>query len=129
VAAIRERETETAPAVDEPARPEPFEATCPHCSEAVIAAYVEGELVVAERFEWEPRAACYLCSTIEARGQKRGQCTRCGSTSYVGEQRPKGRMLAVDVAWSDEGGVRVIGPRTSRRRGEGLYRLHRCYLP
>jgi hypothetical protein len=35
-------------------------------------------------------------------------------------------MLAVDVAWSDEPHVRVIGPRTGRRKGEALYALHAC---
>jgi hypothetical protein len=35
-------------------------------------------------------------------------------------------MLAIDVAWSDEGNMRLIAPSTPRRRGEGLHALHEC---
>jgi hypothetical protein len=33
-------------------------------------------------------------------------------------------MLAIDVAWSDEGHVRLVGPHTTRRKGEALNALH-----
>lgn len=105
---------------------EPFLTTCKLCQCAVIAAVIGGELVLADPFEWEPRAACPYCGHVAGRGHKRGQCPRCDSSGYVGEERPRTRVLAIDVAWSDEGGVRLIGPRTSRRRGEGLYQLHHC---
>lgn len=35
-------------------------------------------------------------------------------------------MLAIDIAWSDEGHVRLIGQKTTRKRGEALYTLHAC---
>jgi hypothetical protein len=44
----------------------------------------------------------------------------------VGEPRPYGQMLAVDVAWGDHIHLRLIGPNTDRRRGEALYPLHVC---
>lgn len=105
---------------------EPFRTTCGVCKEPVIAAVIAGKLVLADPFEWEPRAACPYCGHVEGRGHRRGQCPRCDSSSYIGEDRPRTRMVAIDIAWSDEGGVRIIGPKTSRRRGEGLYRLHIC---
>lgn len=81
----------------------------------------------AEPYEWEPRAACYTCSRYNANGRTRfTACERCGGSGYVGRPRPPGRMLAWDAAWCDESHLRVIGPRTERRRGEALYEPHVC---
>lgn len=105
---------------------DPHRGVCPDCLGPVLIALLGEHVVVAEPHEWEPRARCYVCSTIAARGQRRSNCDRCGGSGYVGERRPAGRMLAVDVAWSDEGHVRLVGPRTTRKRGEALYALHAC---
>ena len=59
-------------------------------------------------------------------GDRAGHCTRCDGSGYVGTKRPAERMLGVDLAWSDDGYVRLVGPRTKRMRGEGLYSLHSC---
>lgn len=83
-------------------------------------------VVMADPYEWEPRARCYVCQKQATRGMKRARCDRCDGTGYVGEHRPPGKMLAWDVAWSDEGHVRIVGERTERRRGEAFYRLHVC---
>lgn len=83
-------------------------------------------IFVADLPEWEPRAACYVCSRQSMQGKKRSNCDRCGGSGYVGESRPPGEMLGWDVAWSDEGHVRLVGERTRRRRGEALYRRHAC---
>lgn len=111
---------------DRPPAPEPRYGSCPGCAGRVLVVAVKGREVMADTFEWEPRAACPYCGHVEGRGHTRGQCPRCDSSGYVGEQRPARRVLAIDVAWSDEGGVRIIGPGTVRRRGEGLYPLHSC---
>lgn len=83
-------------------------------------------LFIADLPEWEPRAACYVCERHKAKGEKRRRCDRCNGTGFVGEPRPPGPMLGWDVAWSDEGHVRVIGPGTKRRKGEALYLPHAC---
>lgn len=86
-----------------------------------------GRLKVAER-----NTAPLDCEACEGRGYlvvkvvKRPDCTHCDGSGYVGEHRPEGELLAVDCAWSDEGHVRLIGPNTSRRKGEALYRAHAC---
>lgn len=128
---------------------------CANCLEPVLAVIVRDELVLADPYEWTPLGACPVCSPpgvcgfcglelpegtpdgqrycgsvhrkAAHRARKRGErCSRCGGTGVVGARRPPGPMLAIDVAWSDEGHVRVIASRTSRRRGEGLYPLHVC---
>lgn len=108
---------------------------------------------MADAYEHEPRARCYMCAGVESRvkecpkcrgsgsyregickrcegsgevANKRANCHRCGGSGYVGSARPVGQMLAIDVAWGDEGHVRLIGPRTSRRKGEALYNVHSC---
>jgi len=73
-----------------------------------------------------------VCGGCEGRGYivqrivQRPDCSHCDGSGYVGEHRPDGELLAVDCAWSDDGHVRVIGPSTSRRKGEALYREHAC---
>jgi hypothetical protein len=108
---------------------EPHRGLCTECFRPVLVALVKRTVVVAEVHEWEPRAACFVCATIRARGQHRERCDRCGGSGYVGAARPPGRMLAIDVAWSDESHVRLIGPRTTRKRGEALYEIHSCASP
>lgn len=105
---------------------EPHREVCGGCSRPVLVAMVRGARIVADPHEWEPRASCYVCSTIKARGQRRTNCDRCGGCGYVGSKRPPGTLLAVDVAWSDGGHVRTVGPRTPRRKGEALHELHCC---
>jgi hypothetical protein len=133
----------------------PTRGACASCFEPVLIVVVRSELVLADPFEWQPLGACFVCSPpglcahckrelpedappgtrycsdvhrkAAHRARKRGEtCSRCGGTGLVGSRRPPGPMLAIDVAWSDEGHVRVIARRTSRRRGEGLYPLHVC---
>jgi hypothetical protein len=112
---------------EEPERPiEPLRLTCQGCGASVFLFLLNGRQLLVEPHEWEPRAACYVCATIEGRGQSRRNCYRCGGTGYVGSNRPAAQMLGVDIAWSDEGHVRLVGPKTNRRRGEGLYPLHHC---
>jgi hypothetical protein len=112
---------------------EPTRAPCPECAEVVlivlVAVIIEGvrqpeKAIIAEPYEWEPRARCYVCQTIETQGKHRASCDRCGGLGFVGYPRPRTPMLAIDVAWSDEGHVRIVGPRTTRRKGEALYALH-----
>jgi RecJ-like exonuclease len=109
------------------------------------------QIVLAEPFEWEPRARCYQCKNIESRSRvcpkcrgfdlgcarcegtgtvsdKRANCNRCGGEGYIGKRRPTGVMLAIDIAWSDDGHVRLVEPTVSRRKGEALYELHDCSL-
>jgi hypothetical protein len=126
---------------------EPARVLCPGCGAVVLAVEVSGEPILASAFEWEPKARCYLCSKVESRvrdcprcrgagcvacdftgtaGHQRAECKHCGGAGFVGRQRPRARMLAVDVAWSDEGHVRIVGPKTARKKGEALYELHRC---
>lgn len=139
---------------------EPSRTLCPDCDELVLIAIVNAvdkrgrvtgrqRIVVAEPYEWEPRARCYACKNIETRSKvcpscqgraldcprcegagevsdKCANCKRCGGERYVGRERPQGVMLAVDMAWGDEGHVRLIKPRTPRRKGEALYELHAC---
>jgi hypothetical protein len=110
---------------------------------------------VADVAEWEPRAACPLCGVQrrlacaicgtslagrrslattcstkcrrELSRRRRGRdCKRCDGSGYIGEKRPPGEMLAWDVAWSDEGHLRIVGPRTPRRKGEALFKPHLC---
>jgi len=83
-------------------------------------------LVIAEAREWEPRARCYVCATIETSGKKRERCDRCGGEGYVGSNRPHGVLLAVDVAWGDDMHLRLVGPGRKRERGEAFYPLHLC---
>lgn len=112
--------------VEETITNEPRRDVCAECFEPVLIAVVADLIVVADVHEWEPRARCYVCSGIAARGQRRMNCDRCGGSRYVGSKRPPGRMLAIDVAWSDDGHVRTIAARTPRRKGEALYPLHVC---
>lgn len=106
---------------------QPYRNLCATCGEPVLTVELpRGRVVQAEPYEWEPRAACYVCQTIAARGQQRRNCQRCDGSGYVGENRPPGKMLAVDIAWSDEGHVRMLAPSSPRRRGEGLYVIHAC---
>jgi hypothetical protein len=112
---------------DVPVRPiEPLRMVCQKCASAVFVFRLNGRLLLVEPYEWEPRAACYVCQTIKARGQERRHCPRCGGTGYVGSKRPAEAMLGIDIAWSDDGHIRLVGSKTKRMRGEGLYRLHRC---
>lgn len=99
---------------------------CPLCSAPVLEVVIDGETYHADVAEWEPRAACSQCAATRGRkrGHRAGHCTRCGGEGYVGSNRPTARMLGVDVAWSDEGHVRLVGPRTKRMRGEALHALH-----
>lgn len=105
---------------------EPFRTNCKLCQCTVIAVKIRGQLVLAEPWEWEPRAACPFCGHVAGRGHTRGQCPRCDSSGYIGEDRPKTRVVAIDMAWADEGGARIIGPNTPRRRGEALHQRHVC---
>lgn len=114
-----ENENATVPA-------DPFYGRCQDCDGFVLAVYVRGHLVLASPHEHEPRASCPICGHVAGRGHKRGQCWRCDQSGFIGEDRPRDYVLAIDVAWSDTGGVRVIGPNTPRRRGEGLSLLHQC---
>ena len=107
--------------------PEPRRQLCPHCLRPVIHAIVHGDLVIADVYEWEIRASCQSClHTRRAHPGVHVSCSRCGDTGMVGTGRPAGQMLAIDVAWADELHLRVIGPRTDRRRGEALHPLHVC---
>lgn len=111
----------------EPVGPDPIRALCPHCLIPVIRATVAGKTIIADLWEWLPRMACPFClHTRRAHPGSYVHCSRCGDEGYVGVDRPKCWMLAIDVAWSDEPHMRVIGPRTDRRRGEALHQLHVC---
>lgn len=132
---------------------EPMRRLCAACDRPVIVAFIlprahRGRsgvlLVTAEPFEWEPLAPCQSCAwtrsrmgctvdtpdeegalTVE-RHYARVDCPRCGGSGYVGERRPPGQLLAVDVAWADDGRNRLLGAATKRRAGEALHPLHRC---
>lgn len=106
---------------------DPVRTLCEHCSQPVLIAIVGSRVVVADIYEWQPRHRCFPCAGAQATS-KRGvvHCARCGGIGYVGSKRPDAPMLAIDIAWSDEGHIRVIGPETARRRGEALYALHTC---
>lgn len=115
---------------------EPSRTLC-NCGEAVLVCAVPAvprhgkpeRIVFASPFEWQPRTVCYVCANNAKRwpnSPKRQNCSRCGGTGYVGEQRPTSAMLAIDIAWSDDGHVRVIEPGTERRKGEALHQLHVC---
>jgi hypothetical protein len=70
---------------------------------------------------------CKRCDGLGAIGApKRSDCTRCAGAGFVGSPRPNETMLAVDIAWSDDGHIRLLEPSTSRRKGEALYDLHAC---
>lgn len=136
---------------------EPTRTICQDCDRPILIAVVPtivdrqlvDEVVVAEPYEWEPRAACFQCKSIRSRthvcpacrgrggdctrcagsgtvSDRRETCARCGGSGFVGTRRPPGVMLAIEVAWSDEGHVRLVSPRTSRKRGEAFYELHTC---
>ena len=93
----------------------------------MLLAVVGSELVLAEPYEWQPRSRCFPCAGAQATSKNgRVHCSRCGGTGYIGERRPQERMLAVDMAWGDEGHVRLVAPSMKRYRGESLYRLHKC---
>lgn len=94
----------------------------------MLVALVKGRLIVAEFHEWEPRASCQSCQWTRARTGRTVSCARCDNSGYIGEKRPKVPMLAIDVAWSDTGGIRFIQPGTPRRRGEALYPQHACVV-
>lgn len=80
----------------------------------------------ARRGEIEAKP-CKRCDGLGTLGApKRADCTRCGGDGYVGQTRPRKQMLAIDIAWSDDDHVRLIGPDTPRRKGEALYELHVC---
>lgn len=109
---------------------DPVRALCEHCMQPVLVAIIGRRIVTAEIYEWQPRHRCFPCAGAQATS-KRGvvHCARCGGEGYVGSKRPDEMMLAIDIAWSDESHVRLIGPETTRKRGEGLYALHRCLVP
>jgi hypothetical protein len=106
---------------------EPTRTICPHCLRPVLVAIVGGETIIAELYEWQPRSRCFPCAGAQATSKNgKVHCSRCGGSGFIGSRRPKEPMLAIDVAWSDEGHLRVIAPSTPRRRGEALHALHRC---
>jgi hypothetical protein len=105
---------------------EPERGACELCKRPVLVFLLNGKRIAVEPHEWEPRAACYVCAQIRKRGQSRRHCPRCGGTGYVGSKRPAQVMIGVDIAWSDEGHIRLVGPRTKRMRGEALMPLHAC---
>lgn len=106
---------------------EPTRHLCFHCLRPVIRATVHGEQVTADVHEWLPRGECLSCAeTRHANPGVHVDCKRCGGTAMVGEPRPPGRLLAIDVAWGDDVHLRVVGENTDRRRGEALYELHIC---
>lgn len=111
-----------------PTIPKPITRTlCAICQQPVIWIIVKDTLVLADLFEWEPRAACQSClHTRRAHPGRPVSCGRCHNTGYVGSNRPKGRMVAIDMAWGDDWHVRIVGPRTDRRKGEALHPLHVC---
>lgn len=114
-----------------------------------------GALYLVEMHEWEPRHACPVCQqeqaddrcahcgrelanarsrfcskscrTAEFENRRYGGvCPRCGGEGYVGQHRPREPVIAFDLAWSDDGHCRLIGPRTKRMSGECLFVLHHC---
>lgn len=107
--------------------PEPTRHLCACCLRPVIHATINGETVIADIYEWLPRGECLSCAhTRHSHPSAKVQCNRCNSTGMVGESRPPGRLLAIDVGWADDLHLRLLGPQTDRRRGEALYRLHIC---
>jgi hypothetical protein len=106
---------------------EPDRTLCPHCLRPVIHALIGDRLIIADLHEWLPRGECLSCAhTRHSYPGQHIECRRCNGTAMVGEPRPYGQMLAVDVAWGDHIHLRLIGPNTDRRRGEALYPLHSC---
>jgi Protein of unknown function (DUF3102) len=107
---------------------EPKIAHCPDCNQTVLHAIVKGETVLADQYAWQPITRCTKC--IQTRNAHPGvhvSCPHCQSTGWTGtKDRPTGRMLAMDIAWSDTPNVRIIGERTDRREGEALHPLHQC---
>jgi hypothetical protein len=102
---------------------------CVICLAPVMWVIVRGRLHLVDVYEWLPRGACQSCMhTRRAHPGRPVSCGRCGNTGMTGRERPQGRLVAIDVAWSDddEPHVRVIGPSTDRRRGEALHQIHDC---
>jgi hypothetical protein len=100
---------------------------CPGCMRPVLVAIVGGQTIIADLYEWQPRSRCFPCAGAQATSKNgKVHCSRCGGDGYIGSKRPSGPMLAIDVAWSDEGNIRLITANTPRRRGEALHALHRC---
>jgi DnaJ-class molecular chaperone len=92
-----------------------------HCSHCDGSGYVGGQGAAVDA-----TTTCLVCEGSGKTPYGRRKCSGCHGSGYVRERRPDEPMLAIDVAWSDEGHIRVIGPNTSRKAGEGLHRLHRC---
>lgn len=110
-------------------RPQLQRELCVICLQPVMWVIVRQRLVLVDLAEWEPRAACQSClHTRRAHPGRPVSCGRCHNTGYVGQHRPKGRMVALDVAWSDSDRlhVRIIGPSVDRRKGEALHQFHVC---
>lgn len=112
---------------------EPRITLCPDCHAAIITVVVNGETITADRYAWEPRHECESCQQTRRAHPHLPtvSCSKCANTGYIGTDRPTGRMLAIDVGWSDEDDhghlhTRIIGPTTDRRRGEALHPLHQC---
>lgn len=102
---------------------------CVICLQPVLWVIVRRQLALVDLYEWEPRAACQSClHTRRAHPGRPVSCGRCHNTGYVGSNRPKGRMVAIDVAWSDTDRmhIRIVGPRVDRRKGEALHSFHVC---
>lgn len=108
---------------------------CAICHQPVMWILVNGTPHLADLYEWQPRMACPSClQTRRAHpGARTVHCSKCANTGYVGTDRPPRRMLAIDVAWSDDDDqhlhARIIGPTTDRRKGEALHPFHVCNVP
>lgn len=93
------------------------EMACIYCGADIVAAFPDGRLVLLEPIEIEfPVMPCPSCH-----GQARPTCQRCLGLGVVGSQTPHG-AIAVD----ERGRARRWHRGVPRRRGEGLYPVHRC---
>lgn len=105
----------------------PTRHLCRSCLRPVIHVEVEGELVVADLWEWFPPGMCESCQrTRRAHPGKQVDCKRCNGLGVLGDPRPFGRVLGV---WVDETGttlVRILDPADDREPGEALHKLHVC---
>jgi hypothetical protein len=125
--AIRETGPQPPPITPRAIPKDPVRILCPHCLIPVLKVTIGIETITADLYEWEARAQCQSClHTRRAHPTSHVSCGRCHDTGYVGTKRPTGRMLAIDVAWDDDLHLRLVGPRTDRRRGEALHSIHVC---
>jgi hypothetical protein len=102
------------------APPQPEHRPCPNgCGTVVLVATThDGNTVILDPDEWQPRMQCPVCLG------KRRKCQRCGGSRYVGEKSP---APSDALRLSEDGVVRTSPPsKIYRAAGEAVHRRHEC---